>query len=294
MTCYHPLMAYRGRTRSQNGKFPIVFTPKDGYYDMPIQVPCGQCAGCRLDQSKQWALRCVHEAQVHDENCFITLTYNNENLPKDGSLNKRDFQLFMKRLRKKYGEGIRYYMCGEYGERYSRPHYHACIFGFDFPDKELWKNEKGVRLYRSKSLEILWEYGYSSIGEVNFETAAYVARYVRKKLNNKLDFVYEGKQKEFALMSRRPGLGRAWYEKYKGDCYPKDFVTHKGKKLKPPRYYDYLYDIEKPEEMEVVKSNRKIYMENKPYEEKYGERLLRKEKYKIKQTECLRRNFENG
>ena len=91
-------MAYRGRTRSQNGKFPIVFTPKDGYYDMPIQVPCGQCAGRRLDQSKQWALRCVHEAQVHDENCFITLTYNNENLPKDGSLNKRDFQLFMKRL----------------------------------------------------------------------------------------------------------------------------------------------------------------------------------------------------
>ena len=160
-------------------------------------------------------------------------------------------------------------MCGEYGEKYSRPHYHACIFGFDFPDKELWKNEKGVRLYRSKSLEILWEYGYSSIGEVNFETAAYVARYVRKKLNNKLDFVYEGKQKEFALMSRRPGLGRAWYEKYKGDCYPKDFVTHKGKKLKPPRYYDYLYDIEKPEEMEVIKSNRKIYMENKPYEEKY-------------------------
>lgn len=231
---------------------------------------------------------------MHEKNSFITLTYNERWVPKDGSLNKRDFQLFMKKLRKKYGEGIRYYMCGEYGSQYSRPHYHVCLFGHDFEDKYVWDTRKGVTLYRSKSLEELWTYGYSTIGEVNFETAAYVARYVRKKLTGELKEMYEGKLPEFALMSRRKGIGREWFEKYSGDCYPKDFITHKGMKLKPPKYYDSIYDSEHPLEMEKIKEKRRQNMESKPYEEKSGERLLRREKFKLKQTESLRRNYENG
>ena len=177
MACYHPLIAYRSREKSKNGKYGLSFSIKNGYYDLKVQVPCGQCIGCRLEKSRQWAIRCVHEAQMHEENCFITLTYNKESLPADGSLRKRDFQLFMKRLRKECGEGIRYYMCGEYGAKYERPHYHICLFGYDFKDKYIWDERDKVPLYRSTKLEKLWTLGFSTIGEVTFQSAAYVAPY---------------------------------------------------------------------------------------------------------------------
>jgi hypothetical protein len=126
----------------------------------------------------------MHEAKMHPKNCFITLTYNNEHLPSDGSLNYEVFQLFMKRLRKKYGKGIRFYMCGEYGDKLGRPHFHACLFGHDFADKKLWKTtDSKSKLYRSAELEKLWPYGFSSVGDVTFESAAYVARYIMKKVS---------------------------------------------------------------------------------------------------------------
>ena len=118
---------------------------------------------------------------MYDDNCFITLTYSNQHIPADGSLDVRVFQKFMKRLRKRFGDGIRFYHCGEYGSLLGRPHYHACLFNFDFPDKYLWKENNGQKLYRSPSLEELWPYGYSSIGTVTFESAAYVARYILKR-----------------------------------------------------------------------------------------------------------------
>ena len=146
-----------------------------------------------------------------DRNCFVTLTYNDEHLPANGSLNKRDITLFLKRLRKRYGKGIRYYQCGEYGELLSRPHHHAILFNHDFEDKQLWSVRGGVRLYRSASLEQLWPYGYSTIGDVTFESAAYVARYVVKKITGEREGEhYRGKMPEFATMSRRPGIGRGW------------------------------------------------------------------------------------
>lgn len=181
MPCFKPLEAYRPRdTRSK--KLIFSYNPKTCDSITPIMLPCGQCVGCRLERSRQWALRCVHESKMHKDNCFITLTYATEHLPPDSSLHYPDFQKFMKRLRKKYGEGIRFYMCGEYGENFGRPHFHACLFGHNFTDLKLWKETNGQKLYRSKELEQLWPFGHSSVGSVTFESAAYVARYIMKKI----------------------------------------------------------------------------------------------------------------
>ena len=183
MPCYHPLKGYKSKERNKSGKRSIVFNIKEGLYDQHVTVPCGQCIGCRLERSRQWAIRCSHEAQMHEKNCFITLTFSDEHLPEDRSVDVRHFQLFMKRLRKRYGDGIRFFHCGEYGDHFGRPHYHACIFNHDFEDKKIWKQSgSGEIIYRSASLEELWPYGYSSVGEVTFESAAYVARYITKKV----------------------------------------------------------------------------------------------------------------
>lgn len=186
MPCYSPLEAWRP-VKSTRSKNPFIFSyhpEKCSSVSPDLTLPCGQCIGCRLERSRQWAVRCVHEASLHKRNCFITLTYNNDHLPEDRGLHYDHFQLFMKRLRKKYGEGIRFYMCGEYGEKLGRPHFHACLFNHDFSDKTPWKTtETGFKLFRSKELEELWPYGYSSVGAVSFESAAYVARYIMKKVN---------------------------------------------------------------------------------------------------------------
>lgn len=237
----------------------------------PFEVPCGQCIGCRLERARQWAVRCVHEAQMHDENCFITLTYNNDNLPEDKSVHKRHLQLFFKRLRRKIGKELRYYACGEYGDRLGRPHYHACIFGVDFHDKThlrgsnyRWHRNHFKKghvhdLYRSTLLEDRWPYGYSTVGELTFESAGYVARYCTKKITGeKSKDHYGDKNPEFALMSSRPGIGYSWYQKYKTDVYPKDFFTINGVKNKPPRYYDDLLARDDPMLLEDIKFKRSM------------------------------------
>lgn len=271
MPCYHPITAYRSKLGRdpKTGKWPLVFKEADGYVDMEVKVPCGKCIGCRLERSRQWAIRCVHEASLYEHNCFITLTFDDENLDPQKSLRKRDFQLFMKRLRKKYGEGIRYYHCGEYGSINQRPHHHACLFNHDFPDKKLWKVNNGVKIYRSAELEKLWPYGFSTVGEVTFESAAYVARYVMKKINGEKAFLHYAivdeetgeyfgqRQPEYTTMSRRPGIGRAWFEKYKDDVYPHDYVViRKGIKCRPPAYYDKIYDLTDPESFSIIKARR--------------------------------------
>lgn len=232
-----------------------MFNPSEGYSDLPVIVPCGQCIGCRLERSRQWAIRCTHEASLYDENCFITLTYDNQHLPADNGLNKRHFQLFMKRLRKKYAEKIiRYYHCGEYGDAYGRPHYHALLFNHDFQDKTIWKISNDIPLYRSDVLSSLWPMGYSSIGACTFQSAAYVARYILKKITGDIaDNHYTDpdtgviKQSEYTTMSRRPGIAKQWLNKYKSDVFPCDNVVLNGKKLRPPKYYDNQYEISDPE-----------------------------------------------
>lgn len=223
------------------------------------RLPCGKCIGCRLERSRQWAMRCVHEASLYEDNCFITLTFNDEFLDPSGSLVKRDFQLFMKRLRKRFSPRIiRFFHCGEYGEQLSRPHHHALLFNFDFPDKKFWTARGHVRLYTSEILSELWPYGFSTIGDANFESAAYVARYVTKKVNGEMAKNHYGSRiPEYLTMSRRPGIGHGWFEKFKDDIYPSDFfVLRNNVKCKPPKYYDNLYDLTNPDEMAMIKDER--------------------------------------
>lgn len=241
----------------------------------------------------------MHEASLHEENCFITLTYAPENLPENGTLVKRDLQLFFKRLRKQTKkEGIKYYAVGEYGKELQRPHYHICVFGYDFDDKVLWKANSipNRALYRSKLLETLWTDGYSSVGSLTPDSAGYVARYCNKKITGANATVhYDGKLPEFALMSRggRSGHGIAWewFQKYSTDVYPKDFVTLKGRKERPPRYYDNLEEQNDSDILLSVKAKRRQYAQEHP---ESGRRLLEREKYKRLVTKTLVRHFETG
>lgn len=259
MVCYHPLQAYRARIGSNSGARPIVFNARDGYADRPVTLACGQCVGCRLERSRQWAVRCMHEAKLHENNCFITLTYSDEHLPPGGSLSVEDHQNFMKRLRDKIrrdrlGGKFKFYLCGEYGERTGRPHYHACIFGFDFPDRVyVADGPNGDKYYSSKLLEALWPFGNHSIGDVTFQSAAYCARYVMKKVTGKVaDEYYRWTDKdgvvwdlhpEYTAMSRRGGIGRDFIMRYMADVYPDDFVVVNAKKARPPRFYDSQYEL---------------------------------------------------
>ena len=298
MPCYHPLTAYQCADGS------IVFQERRWFNAVKtLSLPCGQCIGCRLERSRQWAMRCMHEAQLHEKNCFITLTYDNTHLPSDGSLHYKDFQLFIKRLRKKFGNTrIRYYMAGEYGENFGRPHFHACIFGYDFHDKKLWqRSPSGSMLYRSADLELLWPFGYSSIGDVNFESAAYVARYIMKKVtgHNAKDHYTEinpetgeitKRKPEFNKMSLKPGIGYDWYKIYKTDVYPHDYVIIKGKKVKPPKFYDKKYKKDNPYEFDEILYNREINGKLNS-EDNTLERLIVKEQVQNAKLQKLKRSL---
>ncbi len=239
---------------------------------------------------------------MHEDNCFITLTYNEENLPEDGSLVKEHFQKFMKKLRKKNKHKIRYYQCGEYGENLQRPHYHACLFGHDFADKEFFQHKNGNDLHTSAELDNTWAKGFATIGNMTFETAAYTARYIMKKITgDDAHAHYEtfntqtGEitqiQSEYTTMSRRPGLGLTWYKKYKDDLFPEDECVIEGRIMKPPRYYAKLYEKEEPENYEKIKENRRKHF-NKHKQDTTWQRLQDREKVKNAQLKQLPRNLE--
>lgn len=239
--CTKPITGYYSRSVNPSGKRSLVFAASEGFSDRPIQIPCGQCIECRLERSRQWAMRCVAEASLWPDNIFLTLTYDDIHLPDNFSLVKRDLQLFFKRLRKEYGSGIRYFAAGEYGDKSQRPHYHAIIFNFKPHDGEN-VHLSGRPLYISRTLARLWPYGFHSYGDVTFESAAYVARYCLKKLTGPLAESYGLREPEFALMSRRPGIGSGWFDKYHKDVYPGDrFIIRDGQAMNPPRYFDSLY-----------------------------------------------------
>lgn len=316
MTCYYPIQGYRARSLNSSGKRSIVFNLKDGYQDMPLTVPCGRCVGCRLEKSRQWAIRCLHESQMFSNNCFITLTYSPEFLPTDGSLKLDHFQKFMKRLRKNYLgiesmiiDGveefpIRFFHCGEYGEKFGRPHYHALLFNFDFDDRVLHQTlPSGFKIYTSEKLAKLWPFGYSSIGDVSFESAAYVARYIMKKVTgDNADEHYSRIDcdtgelfkiaPEYTTMSRRPGIGKAWFDTYGlKDCYNKGFITVRGKKMFPPKYYDAQFEVVDPVGFEKLKFSRKKLLESKK-DDNTLDRLRVKEKCKLSQLSLLKRNLD--
>lgn len=302
MTCYHPVVAYQHKFRkSKSGKSLIDFKGGSVREWDEIKLPCGRCIGCRLERSRQWALRCVHEAEYHEKNCFITLTFDDKHLDPDGSLVKRDFVLFMKSLRKEvwkqYGVRIRFFHCGEYGELHQRPHHHAIIFGFDFPDKQLWKVVDGFPLYRSKLLESIWDVGFSSIAGFSFESAAYVARYILKKVNgDEADDHYHGRVPEYVTMSRMPGIGYQWLMDHP-EIYNYDdvaYFNHKGKLIhcKPPKYYDKIFDSIAPDYMKKIRDNRKIIAKINDEKNRIPNRLAQMEEFKRIQIKRLRRKHE--
>lgn len=301
MACTCPLTAWQADKPNEKGKRPLIWNSRDTNRGQEVQVPCGQCINCRLEYSRQWAMRCVHESQMHQENCFITLTYNDENLPTNGSLQKKDFQNFLKRLREEIRSEqpkLRYFMCGEYGtqckvckqneddcrnytrhkyvEDLGRPHYHALLFGYDFStDREPWRQEGDTIMYRSPILEKVWPYGHTEIGELTWESAAYVARYIVKKQNgedaddhyNTIDSYSNEpvlRQREYCSMSRggassrnrAGGIGAAWYYKYGDTDLEGDNIHLRGKRMRPPRYYDKLEERHNPDRWEQVKEKR--------------------------------------
>lgn len=316
MPCYGPIRGWYSSTLNPTGKRSIVFKESDGNGDS-LEIPCGRCIGCRLERSRQWAIRILHESSLYDNNCFLTLTYDQTNLPKDQSLNLKHYQLFMKRLRKKFGPGIRFFHCGEYGEHTERPHYHACIFNFDFPDKYEWrKTNQGHTIWRSQILDgqqnnettrqqnpnALWPHGNAEIGTLSFESAAYVARYITKKVlgpNSDLAYLHPNykengliKQKEYTTMSRRPGIGQPWLKKYKSDVYPCDNIIIRGKQMRVPKYYDTQLGLENPILLEDLKELR-AETAKKGAHDNTPERLQVKEICKEHQLKQLKRSYEN-
>lgn len=293
MPCFTPLKAYRAPGGG------VVFNAKAGYVDRPVDLACGQCIGCRLERSRQWALRCVHEAQLHDRNCFITLTYDQDHLPADGSVDVTHWQKFAKRMRKRMGS-FRFLHCGEYGDENFRPHYHACIFGHDFrDDRQLYRKHAHGEVFTSALLEDLWGQGFTTVGHLTWNSAAYVARYVMKKATGKMSReqyrridLETGEEyyvkPEYVTMSRRPGLATEWFKKYKTDVYPSDSVAVDGKLHRPPAFYDRLLEQESPDTLDQVKAKRRAHIDEK---ETTPERLRVREEVKIAQTSSLRRGL---
>lgn len=352
MSCFTPNQGYKTILSSGKIGFTRKFSKaitKDGVIQT-MQTPCHRCEGCRNDYAKEWAVKIMHEASTHrlirpkvyvdpvagveteahvlSDNCsFITLTYNDDFIPLYGTLlYEEHWSTFLKRLRLELAEEgikIRFYMVGEYGTKNLRPHYHAIIFGYSFPDKEFLKVINGNIIYRSKQLERLWtvprgkkyagsSLGYSSIGTVSFASAGYVARYSNKKqiglpqYDNTTGEIINDRYlrvdpvtgdsiivaRERALMSNRPGIGKAWFDKFAmTDLYSKDF-THmpNGLIVRAPKYYDRLLEKMSPELYESIRKSREDY--SKAHANEFTpERLAQRRTVFLARTKSLNRNI---
>lgn len=285
MSCYHPLLLEHRRSNvtgellyQPSGKPAYrVISHSDLSYDQLLNddhcklVPCGKCVGCRLDYSRTWADRLMLELQYHDVAWFVTLTYNDNNAPVSGlfddetgewigglTLDKRDCQLFMKRLRFAFSDDrIRFYLAGEYGPSTFRPHYHAIIFGLHLDDLQPFScSTLGYQYYLSPVLSRIWSKGYVLVGAVSWDTCAYTARYVTKKYSGDLaDQAYGqfGLVPPFSLMSRKPGIGRQYYDDHPDICRTgKAYIsTEDGSRtIRSPTYFNRLFAVDFPEEAE--------------------------------------------
>nr|QJB19047.1 MAG: replication initiator protein [Microvirus sp.] len=266
MPCYSPIRAVL--SCSSGGGRSISFnrsTPGQG-----VSLPCGSCFGCKLERARQWAVRVVHESKMHDENSFITLTYDEQHLPAGrcscvrphsaGSVCVDDFQKFLKRLRERLSpRRIRFFACGEYGEKLGRPHYHAILFGWFPQDAVCVKRSGDMSLFTSSLLSSAWGLGHTSVGLVSMDSASYVANYASKQVKtNREDEACRlaGRSREFLIMSRRPGIGRRWIDTYEDDVFPSDEVIVRGRSTRPPRYYDTVVGERRPLLLAGVKIRR--------------------------------------
>lgn len=283
-----------------------------------MEVHCGQCLGCRVDRAGTWAVRILHESSMHEfayGNSFVTLTYRSKeectpeqlkkgyHVPSDFSLHQSHVQKFLKRLRRAYPDrSIRYYYCGEYGNycahnyhidvcpvgcQTGRPHYHLCLFNFRPGDG----SPIGPDLYASDELDKIWKYGFTSYGDLTFQSAAYVSSYVLKKITGAqaMDKYYQFREDdgcdiwispEFSRMSLRPAIGKEWLEEYKDDCFSDDGIPVPGVGMKhlTPRYYLKWLEQNFPEVHEEVTKKRREFMKTNA-DEFTSDRLMAK--YKV-------------
>lgn len=270
MPCYKPLKATLWKGAKSNGKSSLSFNPshfgRTSHGGVPTPIPCGQCIGCRLERSRQWAVRLVKELRLHDRSSFLTLTYDDAHLPRLPSgkptLVLEDVQLFLKRLRREFEpHPLRFFQCGEYGDGQGRPHHHMILFGEDFclDRTSIRSSASGYAQFESATLSRLWGKGFCTISQVTFESAAYVARYSLKKITGKgSKFFYAGAKPEFVTMSRRPGIGSGYFDEFKGDIYPSDTVIPSiGRPASlPPKYFDKLLERVDPALHTLVKKKR--------------------------------------
>lgn len=288
MSCYHPLVGlWKGELNDTGKRHYHIVGNSDPriaqqIYPGSVLIPCGHCIGCRLDYSRAWADRMMLELETSKKAVFVTLTYNNENLPPAqfddegnlmyGTLYKRDVQLYMKRLRKEFENlRIRFYLAGEYGPSTLRPHYHAILFGIgldDFVDlKYKGQNELGNNYYTSVLHDNIWKLGFSLLADVSWKTCAYVARYVTKKLNGPyaIDYAVRNVLPEFALMSRKPGLGREYLELHP-DCFDYQDINlstpEGGLKIRIPKYYLKQLELTDKERYDKMIADRKDFAED--------------------------------
>jgi hypothetical protein len=315
MPCYSPLAGYKDPV---SGGWTHVDKVKGKNYE-PLEVACGSCIGCRLDRSRMWSARIVHEASLYEYghgNSFVTLTYDDDHIPPNWSLKKEDFQNFMKRLRNNFDQRIRFYHCGEYGSHckhkhpiskqnlhvdecpgcnVGRPHYHAILFNVRFDDLEIvGRNNEHIH-YTSKTLSDIWKMGNVQVGDVTADSAGYVARYCLKKVNGRnQDDHYRNidpvtgeityVQPEYSTMSNRPGIAKEWFDQYWRDCYPSGEIPIPGKGVirGAVRYFDKMMEQTDEELLEEVKETRRVFRDENA-DEYTPERL--KDKYRVKQAQ---------
>lgn len=298
-----------------------------------VTVPCGRCIGCRLDYSRDWAVRITHELKFHDHACFITLTYAPEHLPKGGNLVTKHYQDFMKRLRKKFNVPIYYFHCGEYGEKSGRPHYHAILFGIDFcnekfdPDTHvIARRDSGAIAYRSPVLNKLWGKGITEVGTATFKSAAYIARYITKKIHGEkarehYDIIdvdsdtgeIEWQKPEYITMSKKiptgvgdekAGIGTRFFYKYNSDIFQNNkgriIISHspdsKPFECRVPRYYMKLLERTNPDKYLKVKQANLDYLKEKHNRERVNGKPTMEsiEANILARSSKLKRNYEEN
>lgn len=257
LTCYHPQEVWPGPPGTG-----VTFDPRKSYKgSRAIVIACGRCIGCRLAKAQDWRTRLVHEAKLHRETSFVTLTYDDLSLPSDASVSREAVQLFLKRLRRRLNpdndpaiSGVRYFAVGEYGGQTFRPHYHLLVYGWFPLDARVWRRQHGADGFRSPLLEDLWPFGHSEIGHVSPRACGYIARYAMKKIGgdpalqhyvrpHPITGQFFRRLPEFALMSRRPGIGSGWYDRFHMDAFPSDYLVIDNKKVPVPRYYKNKLDF---------------------------------------------------
>lgn len=281
MPCYKPITGFVPLEGGQ-----VVFSEKKNCRE--VKIPCGGCIGCRVDKIDAWGFRCMAEASLHPVNWFVTLTYDDNTLPVDESLDHRDWQLFAKRLRARLG-AFRFFMCGEYGENTHRPHYHALLFGVDLPDLRKCNSVYSVRdLYQSDLLTDIWGKGFTTVGTVTHESARYVASYVMKRVSGELEQEryswvtrfgeYVVRKQPYGKMSLKPGIGADWLRKYSVDVSNHGAVFQNQFAKRIPTYFRDLMERVDPkaaDNLEVTLAEKNL-LHIKP-EEQTRDRLETRE-----------------